>query len=57
MTWLNYLSRHHPDYRNMVIHEENLNALPEDGSKHNNLRVHAVDPNGPRTALEMTTLW
>ncbi len=25
----------------MVIHEENLNALPEDGSIHNNLRVRA----------------
>ncbi|EXU94892.1 PIF1-like helicase [Metarhizium robertsii] len=30
--WLNYLRRHHPGYRCMVINEERLNQLPDDGN-------------------------
>jgi hypothetical protein len=30
--WLNYLRRHHPGYRCIVIDEERLSQLPEDGN-------------------------
>ena len=41
--WLDYLRENHPDYRNVDISRENIRALPEDGSVHNELPVHEIE--------------
>src|SRR4029077_10622226 len=41
--WLNYLRRHHPGYRCIVIDEERLNQLPQDGNVLDGIPQSQVD--------------
>ena len=45
--WLRYLIAHHPDYANLIIDEENLARLPEDGSIIHELPVAIVEEAPP----------
>ena len=42
LQWLTYLRTHHDDYRNIELSQENIDALPQDGSVHTRMQVHEV---------------
>ncbi|XP_044721877.1 ATP-dependent DNA helicase PIF1 [Hirsutella rhossiliensis] len=57
LTWLHYLRRHHPGYRDIVVSRDRLQRLPLDGSIVDSVASQVADiPGGEVTDTELNAL-